>query len=72
MTKVELLPTLDCEAGYGPEYPDRQKFGNVLARESNTRPSVCKADAQTTRPPATSPVLYWGICCAGVDLCCPS
>ena len=29
--------------------PDIKKSGNVLARESNPRPSACKADAKTIR-----------------------
>ena len=29
----------------------QKKSGNVQARDSNPRPSACKADAQTIRPP---------------------
>ena len=30
----------------------QKKSGNVLARESNSRPSACMADALTIKPPA--------------------
>ena len=39
MRKVELLPTRDCEAGYGPDY---------LGPKDNKRRFVCRA--YTVRP----------------------
>ena len=40
------------------KYPNRKKQGNVPARDSNPRHSVCKADAQTIRPPVPAPRIY--------------
>ena len=46
------------------QIPRQKKMGNVPALDLNSRPSVCKADDQTIRPPVgTFPDFFcWGIC----------
>ena len=38
------------------QIPQQKKSGNLPARNSNPRPSACKADAQTIRPPALADI----------------